>query len=110
MNCQWSGISRPSVDILKEVNAAEKAINAGVGTADWWNRRITGQNYFHVVKQQKREREFAKKMGVIFSSEENQNREPAGTVQDDMQARLSDMEMRLSEYEEIIESLEIKQV
>lgn len=107
MNVVWVGISRPSVDIKKEVDAAEKAINAGIGDYDFWNRRITGQSYRHIVKMQARQRAFAKENGVVFAAEENQNKEPAQTPEQiEQQQQIEDLAMRLDEQQEIIETIE----
>lgn len=103
----WVGISRPSVDILKEINAAEKGINAGIGDYDFWNRRITGQSFWDIVKNQKRQREYARKNDLIFAADENQNREKSDTIPGSQQQEIDDLQMRLDEMQEIIETLEV---
>jgi lambda family phage portal protein len=76
INAEWTGISRPSVDYFKDVQAAAKIIDYGLGTQDQQCRKLSDLPFKVVLRQRKQEIEAAKKAGVSFASEENQNREP----------------------------------
>ncbi|MBP7735945.1 MAG: phage portal protein [Spirochaetes bacterium] len=80
VNAHWTGISRPSVDIQKDVNACGSALDYGFCTQDWAARRISGQSYKSILVTRKREIDAMKKAGLSFQSEENNNREPLVTV------------------------------
>lgn len=74
----WSGLSRPSVDINKDVSAAEKGLKAGIGDYDYWNRRIVGKSATQVFKLRSRQQKQMENYGLSFAAEENNNGEPAG--------------------------------
>jgi capsid protein len=73
LNAEWAGLSRPSVDILKDVNAAAKGLDYGIGTAEYWNQRIVGKSYRDVCQIRAKEIKLMKKLGLSFESEENNN-------------------------------------
>ena len=78
-NAEWTGISRPSVDIKKDVGAATEMLRFGLTTQDQQCRKLSGLPYRVVLAKRKREIEAMKAAGLSFESEENQNRELAGT-------------------------------
>lgn len=112
----WEGISRPSVDIQKDVRAAVEAISNGIGTVKWWTKRITGQNWRDVYKQRSREDEYAKELGLSFDYQENNNGEPIdGDTDQNVDARfirkliekgIEEIQDRVEETEERIATLE----
>ncbi len=117
LNAFWAGLSRPSVDIKKDVAAAKEGLAAGIGTFDFWNRRIVGKSAKDVFAARAKEEKEMEKLGLSFSSEENNNGEPAGVPPDDSQNivsikrgkqlqlsdRLEDVEDKIEELEERLE-------
>ena len=61
LKCEWSGISRPSVDIQKEVKALRDATSAGWLTNDQSARELAGLDFRAVQNRLKRERELMKR-------------------------------------------------
>lgn len=76
-NAEWSGLSRPSVDILKEANAADKAIQTPVSNYDFWCRRISGMSFRTVAKKLAREKALLDQLGISFRTNETATGEPA---------------------------------
>lgn len=76
INAEWTGISRPSVDFNKDVQAGAKALDYGFTTQDQQCRKLSGLPFKVVLMKRKQEIDAAEKAGVSFASEENQNREP----------------------------------
>jgi len=118
LNSEWTGLARPSIDIMKEVNAASKALDYGIGTGDFWTRRITGQNYFASHKMRKREIDYDEKLQLSFATEENQNREPIqepgqnenpNQTKDILNARVNKLEKKFSELLDRMDEMEINQ-
>ena len=77
LNCVWTGLSRPSVDPQKEVNAAFTAVDAGLSTYDVECRKISGLSFRQVMMGLKREHEYMAKIGFVPKASENNNGEPA---------------------------------
>lgn len=73
---EWTGITRPSIDILKDVNAGEKAVAAGAMTMDDYSRKISGKSFRTVVKKLQREYKLAEDLGVSLTMNENSSGEP----------------------------------
>jgi len=111
----WEGISRPSVDIAKDVKAAVEGISNGIGTVKWWTKRITGQNWRAVYKQRSREDKYADDLGLSFDYQENNNGEPididqgvnAAFIRNMMKKGLDDIGNRVDDLEERNEELEV---
>ncbi len=100
LNAFWSGLSRPSVDIKKDVAAAEQGLKSGIGTYDSWNRRITGKSAKDTFKQRAKEELELEKLGLSFSSEENNNGEPVDIPEEisALKENIQDIQDRLNEY------------
>jgi lambda family phage portal protein len=77
-NAEWTGISRPSVDIKKDVGAATEMLRFGLTTQDQQCRKLSGLSFKTVLAKRKREIDAMKAAGISFESEENQNKEPVG--------------------------------
>ena len=88
LNCSWTGLSRPSVDLLKDVKAARDAIDLGISTYDDQSRKLFGKSFRTVQMKLKSERDMMKEMGFISAADENALGEPvqesvAGSEEDD---------------------------
>lgn len=100
-NTFWAGLSRPSVDIKKDVAAAGEGLKIGVGDYDFWNRRITGKSFKDMVRSRTKQEKELEKNGLSFASEENNNGEPVGTIPEEVQNRLEDLEEQIQEMESV---------
>jgi len=60
----WSGISRPSVDIQKDVNAMATALEYAIVTRDYACDRIMGKKFADVARELKKEKELMEKLGI----------------------------------------------
>jgi len=77
LSCSWTGLNRPAVDPLKEVDASYLALDAGLSTYDIECRRISGLSFRQVMQRRKREEDFMQKIGFTPKANENNNGEPA---------------------------------
>lgn len=77
VNSEWTGVSRPSVDMLKDVNAATAMIDAALTTQDQQCRKLSGMSYKTIIAKRKREIDLAAKMGVTPKYGSESNIEPA---------------------------------
>lgn len=81
-NASWSSISRPSVDIQKDVSAAATAIEYGIGSRDFWNKRIVGKSFQEVMRILKKEKDVMDKMGLSFKDIEDSSGKPINNIED----------------------------
>lgn len=70
---KWNGPGMPQIDLLKEVEAAEKRIALGFSTASEATSELTGGDWFENVEARQRELEAAKKAGIIPPSINSMN-------------------------------------
>ena len=73
LGCAWTGLSRPSVDPQKEVNASLSAIDGGLTTYDVECRKISGLSFRQVMQKRKREEEYMAKIGFTPKANEDNN-------------------------------------
>ena len=76
VNAEWTGISRPSVDLLKDIKAAKEGIALRITTYDQQTRKISGMNFRTVVQKLAREAKLLENAGLVSSADENNNGEP----------------------------------
>ncbi len=87
LSCTWSGIARPSVERTKDVKAANDALDNGLTTFDDECRRINGKSFRKVAAQLKREINYAHQLGFNPHILENNNGEPAYSMDGDGPAK-----------------------
>ena len=86
LGCAWTGLSRPSVDPQKEVNASLSAIDGGLTTYDVECRKISGLSFRQVMQKRKREEEYMAKIGFTPKANEDNNGKaayPNGNIGED---------------------------
>ena len=76
LKCEWSSISRPSVDIQKEANAMRVLLNLGVITFDMVARKFSGMGFKSVQYKLAQERELMKRLGFVSAIDEDNNGKP----------------------------------
>jgi len=76
LNAEWTGLSRPSVDLLKDVNAAEGALKLGITTFDQQCRKISGMPARTIFQKLASEKKVLKKYNLVSSVDENSLGEP----------------------------------
>lgn len=100
LNCVWTGLSRPSVDPLKEVEASQKALDGGLTTYDIECRKISGLSFRQVAQIRKREEDYWKTTGFTPHANENNNGENAYPDEKSADGQKSISESSKSEEEE----------
>lgn len=98
-NAEWTGISRPSVDILKDVNAAEKGLALRITTYDQQSRRISGMSFRAVIKKLAREKMLLDQVGLTSSVDETSTGEPVDERLSNNEEKIIEIEERLLEME-----------
>lgn len=83
LDCVWTGLSRPSVDPLKEVNASQAALDAGLTTYDIECRKTSGLSFRQVMQKRKREEEYMRQIGFVPHANEDNNGNPV-IIPDDL--------------------------
>jgi len=86
-NAEWTGTSRPSVDIAKDVKAAVEMIDSMLTTRDQQCRKLSGMSYKTILQKQKREMEAAERIGIELKSD----KENDVVIPDDVQAKLKEL-------------------
>jgi capsid protein len=96
VNAEWTGLSRPSVDILKDVNAMILATQNNFATADFACRRISNMSYKGVINQRKKEMKFAEKSGITVMQPESNEPDQDDNSNDITNARLKKLENKIN--------------
>jgi hypothetical protein len=105
LKCEWSGLTRPSVDLQREAGALIAVLGTGNITNDYISRRFSGVSYQANQYKLARERRLAKRLGFVSSIDEDTSGRPAYFLpapldQDhEKEAKIEDIEGRLSELE-----------
>lgn len=76
LKCEWSSISRPSVDIQKEANAMRVLLSLGVVTFDMVARKFSGMGFKSVQYKLAQERDLMKRLGFVSAVDEDNNGKP----------------------------------
>jgi capsid protein len=105
LKCEWSGLSRPAVDIQREAGALIQILGTGNITNDHISRRFAGMSFQAVQYKLARERRLAKRLGFVSSIDEDSSGKPAYfnpaplPDDDDREEKIQDIEARLSDLE-----------
>jgi capsid protein len=104
LKCEWSGLSRPAVDIQREAGALIAVLGTGNITNDYISRRFSGVSYQANQYKLARERRLAKRLGFVSSIDEDSTGKPvyyspAPLQDDDREDKIQDIESRLAELE-----------
>jgi capsid protein len=103
LKAEWSGLSRPSVDIQREAGALISVLATGNITNDYISRRFSGVSYQANQYKLARERRLAKRLGFVSSVDEDTSGKPAYFTPDPLdpedQDRIENMEARLDVLE-----------
>jgi capsid protein len=99
LKTEWSGLSRPSVDIQREAGALIKILATGNITNDYISRRFSGVSYQANQYKLARERRLAKRLGFVSSIDEDNTGKPVYFTPDSLDPgdpdRIDEIEARL---------------
>jgi capsid protein len=114
LNSEWTGLSRPSVDLLKDVNAAEGALKLGITTFDQQCRKISGMPARTIFQKLASEKKILKKYGLVSSVDEDTQGLPVpegGSDIPDQTAKLTKKINQLElKFDDILENYENQEV
>jgi len=95
LKCEWSGLSRPSVDVQKEANAMQKLLKMGVVTHDMVARQFSGMDFRAVQNKLEIERTLMASHGFvspIANTDSEQTNEKKDENQDDLIAAMQEID------------------
>jgi capsid protein len=99
LKTEWSGLSRPSVDIQREAGALISVLATGNITNDYISRRFSGVSYQANQYKLARDRRLAKRLGFVSSIDEDTMGKPAYFIPDPLDPedkdRMEEIEARL---------------
>jgi lambda family phage portal protein len=101
LNAEWTGLSRPSVDVLKDVKAAKEALALPITTYDQQSRKIFGMSFRAVLKKNVREKKLLEKAGITSSVDETAQGEPVDQEKNiiSLMEKIDEIEERVTEVE-----------
>jgi lambda family phage portal protein len=99
LSCEFSGLSRPSVDLTKDMLAAEKGLALRITTYDQQCKKVSGMSFRTVVQKLAREKKVLEKNGLISSVDEDSMGNPAADKSAEIVNQLNNMEEKLNEME-----------
>jgi capsid protein len=103
LKAEWSGLSRPAVDIQREAGALISVLGTGNITNDYLSRRFSGVSYQANQYKLARERRLAKRLGFVSSIDEDTTGKPAYFVPDPLDPedkdKIEEIEARLDAIE-----------
>jgi capsid protein len=76
LKCEWTGLSRPSVDIQREAGAMISLLKTGNITNDMISRRFTGTSFQANQYKLARERKLMERLGFVSSIDEDNSGRP----------------------------------
>jgi capsid protein len=113
-NAIWMGLTRPSIDIKKDIDAMAKALEYGLVTGKFATNFLNGARYKDVMKQSDREKRLREKLDLHFKADEDNNGLPISEggvitpeVQNNLMELLEEMKGRLEELEDKTEDMEV---
>lgn len=71
LNCEFTGLSRPSVDGLKDAQEEELKLKLGVTTFDQASKRLSKMKFRTIIQKRKIEQELMKRFGITSSIDED---------------------------------------
>jgi len=77
LKCEWSGLSRPSVDIQREAGAMISLLKVGCVTNDLIARRFSGKSFKAIQYTLARERKLMTRLGFTSEIDEDSSGNPA---------------------------------
>jgi lambda family phage portal protein len=105
-HAEWSGISRPSVDLKKDVDALTKGIEYRVVDYDFTSRRLTGQSFKTILKKLALQNKMLEQYGISSKADETNNGEPIAQPTPAGQPPAIEPAAILSAIEELSDDLE----